>query len=77
MPKWVQAYYDEVIKVDERKFLVSEALEHVVRVPPKTVVGTVRVVISEGRVLVDVGEEVWRVWRGYEERGREVEEKRE
>tara|TARA_R110002060_G_scaffold16265_12_gene22627 strand:+ start:168 stop:434 length:267 start_codon:yes stop_codon:yes gene_type:complete len=74
MPSWVQAYYNEVVKVDERRFLISEALDHIVRVPPKTVVGTVKVVIKEGKVLVDVSEEVWGVWRGYEERGREEEE---
>lgn len=70
MPEWVQAYYDEVVKKDERRFLVSEALEHIVRVGPRTVSGEVRVVIQEGRALVEVSEEVWGVWRGYEERGR-------
>ncbi|KAH9222484.1 hypothetical protein DL95DRAFT_326207, partial [Leptodontidium sp. 2 PMI_412] len=66
MPKWVQAYYDEVVKVDERRFLVSEALEHIVRMPPRTVQGTVRVVIQEGKALVEVPEGVWAVWREYE-----------
>lgn len=77
MPKWVQAYYDEVVKVDERRFLVSEALEHIVRMPPRTVQGTVRVVIQEGKALVEVPEGVWAVWREYEGRGREEEGKGE
>ncbi|KAH7330470.1 hypothetical protein BKA65DRAFT_404485 [Rhexocercosporidium sp. MPI-PUGE-AT-0058] len=77
MPKWVQAYYDEVVKVDERRFLVSEALDHIVRVPPRTVEGVVRVVIQEGKALVEVPEGVWRVWREYEVRGREEEEEGE
>ncbi|KAK0103124.1 hypothetical protein ONS95_000701 [Cadophora gregata] len=77
LPKWVQAYYDEVIKTDERRFLVSEALEHIIRVPPKTVEGEVRVVIKEGKALIDVPEEVWRVWREYEERGRNEGERKE
>ena len=34
LPAWKQAYYDEVIKVDEERFLVSQALEHIVRVAP-------------------------------------------
>lgn len=70
MLKWVQAYYDEVIKVDERRFLVSEALDHIVRMPPRTVKGVVKVVIQEGKSLVKVDEEIWRVWREYEARGR-------
>ena len=39
LPAWKQAYYDEVIKVDERRFLVSEALDHIHRVPPQSVKG--------------------------------------
>ncbi|KAG4436982.1 hypothetical protein IFR05_007552 [Cadophora sp. M221] len=74
-PKWVQAYYDDVVKADERRFLVSEALEHIVRVPPGSVQGLVRVVIQEGRSLVQVPEEAWAVWREYEGRGREEEER--
>jgi hypothetical protein len=31
-PKWKQAYYDEIIKPDERRFLEGEALDVFVRV---------------------------------------------
>ena len=69
LPKWKQDYYREVILPDERRFLVSEALDHIFRVAPGTVRGRRRVVIEEGKPLVEVGEEVWRVWREYEARG--------
>ncbi|CZT11773.1 uncharacterized protein RCO7_08654 [Rhynchosporium graminicola] len=77
IPRWVQAYYDEVVKVDEKRFLVSEALKHIVRVTPGSVGGDVRVVIGEGKVLVDVPERVWQVWRGYEEQSGKEEEDEE
>ncbi|KAL2067548.1 hypothetical protein VTL71DRAFT_1973 [Oculimacula yallundae] len=70
-PAWVQAYYDEVVKVDEKRFLVSEALEHIVRVPPGSVKGIKKVVIEGGEVKIDVPEGVWEVWRGFEGRGKE------
>ena len=69
MPKWKQAYYDEIIKVDERRFLISEALDHIYRVDPGTVKGDRKVVIEEGKSLVEVSEEIWKVWREYEARG--------
>jgi len=71
MPKWKQAYYQEVILPDERRFLVSEALEHIARVPPGTVKGETKVVIQDGKSLIEVSDEVWRVWREYEARGLE------
>ena len=71
MPKWKEDYYREVILPDERRFLVSEALEHIYRVPPQSVKGERKVVIDEGKVLVEVPESVWEVWRGYESRGKE------
>ena len=69
MPKWKKDYYEEVILVDERRFLFSEALAHIKRVDPKTVTGDKRVVIEDGKSLVHVPESVWEVWRGYEKRG--------
>ncbi|KFY07730.1 hypothetical protein V492_06886 [Pseudogymnoascus sp. VKM F-4246] len=69
LPKWKQDYYREVILPDERRFLVSEALDHIYRVKPQTVTGERRVVIQEGKPLVEVGEEVWKIWREYERRG--------
>jgi hypothetical protein len=68
LAKWKLAYYREVILVDERRFLVSEALEHIHRVPPMTVDGVRKVVIHDGKCLIDVPENVWEVWRGYEAR---------
>ncbi|KUJ07810.1 uncharacterized protein LY89DRAFT_600948 [Mollisia scopiformis] len=74
-PKWVQDYYTEVVVIDERKFLVSEAANHYVRVPPETVNGDKKVIIQDGKCLIEVGDEVWKVWREYEARGgMEVEE---
>ncbi len=69
MPEWKLAYYQEVILPDERRFLVSEALEHIRRFPPQTVKGERKVVIEGGKCLVEVSEAVWRVWREYEGRG--------
>lgn len=73
LPKWKQDYYREVILPDERRFLASEALEHIFRVKPQTVTGERKVVIKEGKQLVEVAEEVWRVWREYESRGEKEE----
>jgi hypothetical protein len=65
----------DVILVDERRFLVSEAMEHIHRVPPMTVEGTRKVVIQKGKCLIDVPETAWEVWRLYEERGKAQEGK--
>jgi hypothetical protein len=70
MPKWKEDYYLEVILVDEKRFLVSGALEHIFRVPPGSVEGERKVVIEDGKVKIEVGEEIWKVWREYEERGK-------
>jgi len=69
---WKKAYYDEVIRPDERRFLVSEALHHFKVVPAGSVEGEKRVVIQDGKAVIDVPEdgEVMRVWREYEARGR-------
>lgn len=108
MPKWKEAYYKEVILPDERKFLFSEALDHVsafpnlklfrvllfpdprislenshqflfqiTRVPPQTVKGERKVVIDAGKSLIEVKDEVWKVWREYEAREKEEEERKE
>lgn len=66
LPKWKADYYREVILVDEKRFLMSAALEHIVRVKPGTAGGERKVVIREAKALVEVGEEVWGVWREYE-----------
>ncbi|CZR60950.1 uncharacterized protein PAC_10846 [Phialocephala subalpina] len=77
MPKWKEAYYKEVILPDERRFLFSEALDHITRVPPQTVKGERKVVIDGGRPLIEVKDEVWKVWREYEAREKEEEERKE
>jgi hypothetical protein len=74
---WKLAYYREVILVDERRFLVSEAQEHIHRVPPMTVDGVRKVVIHDGKCLIDVPESVWELWRGYEARWKAEDEKKE
>jgi hypothetical protein len=74
---WKLAYYREEILVDERRFLVSEALEHIHRVPPMTVEGVRKVVIHDGKCLIDVPESVWEVWRGYEARWKAEEKRKE
>lgn len=54
---------------DEKRFLVSEAMQHVRRVDEGTVVGERKVIIEDGKILVDVAEDVWKVWREYETKG--------
>lgn len=48
-------YFQEVILVDERRFLLSEALEHVKIVDAGTVKGDRKVIIEDGRVVYDLG----------------------
>jgi hypothetical protein len=69
MPPWKEAYYKEVILADERRFLVSEALEHIKRVPPQSVKGERKVVIDEGKCLIEVSDEIWARWNEYKARG--------
>jgi hypothetical protein len=70
-PQWVTDYYQEVILVDERHFLVSEAIQHILRVPGGGVEGKKKVVIEDGKIAegVAVSDEIWKVWREYEKRG--------
>ncbi|TVY71510.1 hypothetical protein LSUE1_G005785 [Lachnellula suecica] len=68
-PKWVMDYYREVVLVDERRFLVSNATEHLKMVEVGSVVGEKRVVIEDGKCKIEVPESVWEVWREYEKRG--------
>jgi hypothetical protein len=69
LAKWKLDYYREVILVDERHFLVSEAMQHIHRVPPMTVDGERKVVVHDGKCLINVPESVWGVWRSYEAKG--------
>jgi len=70
MPRWKREYYEEVILRDEKRLLVSFATEHLVQVGEGTVSGERRMVIQDGKIVIQVEEGVWEVWRGYEERGK-------
>jgi hypothetical protein len=56
-------YFQEVVLVDERRFLVSEALEHVRMVDPGTVTGDRKVIIEGGKLVCELDyasdAEVW------------------
>jgi hypothetical protein len=59
-------YYQEVILVDERRFLVSEALKHVKMVDAGTVTGDRKVIIEHGKVVCGLDyEENEKVWEMY------------
>lgn len=68
-------YYRDVVLADERRFLVSEARMHMKVVEPGQVRGERKVVIQDGKCVIDVAEDVWRVWREYEGRGKDEEQK--
>lgn len=57
-------YYRKVILADEKRFLVSLALEHLVRVDARTVVGDKRVLIENGKACVELDEDakIWDEW---------------
>jgi hypothetical protein len=71
MPKWVQDYYVEVILVDEKRLLESLATEHIVQVDEGTVLGERKIIIQDGKSVVEVEESVWDTWRMYEKKGKE------
>lgn len=74
-PPWVQAYYREVVLEDEKRFLLSEALLHMKVVDPGLVNGERKVIIQDGKCVIEVADNVWRLWREYEARGKEEEER--
>jgi hypothetical protein len=61
---WRNAYYQEVILPDERRFLVSEALNHFKIV--EGVTGKKIAIIKDGKAMVDIPEDIMAVWRTYE-----------
>ncbi|RDW58388.1 hypothetical protein BP5796_12318 [Coleophoma crateriformis] len=65
---WRDQYYREVVLPDERRFLESEALNHIKIVDGGSVVGDTKVVIEDGKVLIDVPDEVWKAWQEYVDR---------
>lgn len=67
---WKSQYYREVILVDERRFLLSEALLHLKRLEPGAVMGgDKRVIIEDGKSLIHVPADVMEVWNSYVRRG--------
>jgi hypothetical protein len=48
-----QKYFQDIILRDERRFLISEALEHVKMVDGGTVTGDIKVIIEDGKVVYD------------------------
>jgi hypothetical protein len=63
-PAKSQDYYEKVILVDERRFLMSEALKHLLRVDNGTIEGDVNVVIKDGKPLIEYDEykKIWDEW---------------
>ncbi|TKA56347.1 hypothetical protein B0A55_13030 [Friedmanniomyces simplex] len=62
-----QAYYQEVILPDERRFLLDEAFKHMKVVDAESVAGEVVEFIVDGKAVVEYEE--WRgVFGGYEKR---------
>jgi hypothetical protein len=61
------AYHARVIVPDEKRFLVSEALEHILRVDEGTVLGERRVIIEGGRAVVEVDPEAVKRWKEFDE----------
>jgi hypothetical protein len=62
-------YYKEVVMADEKRFLDRESEEWFKRVEPGTVEGERRVIIEGGKSLIEIPENVMKVWREYEGRG--------
>lgn len=54
-PAVVQKFYEEVLVPDERRFLFSEALQHVKVLEPGSVVGDKTVLVEGGEVVVEWG----------------------
>lgn len=59
-------YFEEVILMDERRFLVGEALGHVRMVGAGVVTGERRVIIEDGKVVCGLDwVENGKIWEGY------------
>jgi hypothetical protein len=65
-------YWKEVIVEDEKRFLVSPALDHVRRIAANTVDGERRVIIEDGKVVPGLNFDAnLEVWNGFVSGGRE------
>ena len=53
-PAWKKAYYEEVILVDELRFLASSALSHYKMAAPGTALGEKKVVIQDGKAVIEI-----------------------
>ncbi|RDL35830.1 uncharacterized protein BP5553_06442 [Venustampulla echinocandica] len=69
VPKWIVEYHHHVMLQDERQFLTSEAMQHLKQVGEGTVTGVRKVIIENGKCVVEIPESVWSVWREYEKKG--------
>ncbi|KUJ17194.1 uncharacterized protein LY89DRAFT_782376 [Mollisia scopiformis] len=76
VPQWKQDYYDEVIRADEIRLLGMLAHEQILQVGPGTVKGERKILIKDGKAVVEVPEGAWEVWRTYEKRGEGLEKSR-
>ena len=68
-PAMQDPYYLHIILPDERRFLLSNALEHICSLPVGSIVGERKVIIEDGKVAEGVDKEalernmaVWREW---------------
>lgn len=65
-PEGGNKYFQEMILADERRFLVSEALEHYKMVDGGTVTGDRKVIIEDGKVVYELGYlENVKIWQMY------------
>ncbi|TEY83814.1 hypothetical protein BOTCAL_0024g00220 [Botryotinia calthae] len=66
---WKSAYYQDMILADERRFLVSEALDHVKIVETGLITGERKVIIENGESMIDIDRDVMDVWEEYKRKG--------
>lgn len=66
MAAFTDPYYINVILPDERRFLVSEAKEHLLSVASGTIEGDRRIIIENGKALIGCANEmaIWQEWEG-------------
>ncbi|ATZ51321.1 hypothetical protein BCIN_06g07320 [Botrytis cinerea B05.10] len=62
---WKSAYYQDIIVADERRFLISEALDHVKIVETGLITGERKVIIENGKSMIDIDRDVLDVWEEY------------
>ncbi|RDI85895.1 hypothetical protein Vi05172_g4149 [Venturia inaequalis] len=69
-PEGANRYFQDIVLADERKFLVSEALEHYKMVDGGTVTGDRKVIIEDGKVVYELcyleNVKIWQMYVGGE-----------